>query len=411
MLPRCSRSGCDRVVYVDKQSGWVHDYCGRTCAQLGQGRELGPPTGPCATCNLPGCDATVWFDQDTGRVHDFCSKAHANTAIARGLWDPSNRGRQGHRNPAAHCSLPGCTAARFVDETTGRRHDYCGKTHALKAKEQGLRPLSDGLLGADNGYSKVWSGRQGEPDYAISLMSNASVNYSNVKRQFWEGWVHPGSKPTVMRVYEIKNPTPVYQSYKNYIAELERDGTDVAASKKRRFHGTSMDPKCRFGIDQTQPPCTSESCAVCCIAARGFDLSLSKRGPGAQAWGGGLRYGSGHYFSKASSKSNDYAYASERQGKATGGSAPDGTSAVAQFRCVFMCTVILGTSLNATQSHLSEDQLKPVLKPRLLDGAYGLHDSVTGLTTDDGGALNYEENVVYDDCCAIPSYLIVYRMP
>ena len=33
------------------------------------------------------------------------------------------------------------------------------------------------------------------------------------------------------------------------------------------------------------------------------------------------------------------------------------------------------------------------------------------MTTADDGALNYEENVVYKDCCAIPSYLIVYRMP
>ena len=41
----------------------------------------------------------------------------------------------------------------------------------------------------------------------------------------------------------------------------------------------------------------------------------------------------------------------------------------------------------------------------------GSYDSVIGLTVADGGALNYEESVVYDEAAAIPSYLIVYKMP
>jgi len=33
------------------------------------------------------------------------------------------------------------------------------------------------------------------------------------------------------------------------------------------------------------------------------------------------------------------------------------------------------------------------------------------MTKVEGGALNFEENVVYDQRAAIPSYLIVYKLP
>ena len=44
-------------------------------------------------------------------------------------------------------------------------------------------------------------------------------------------------------------------------------------------------------------------------------------------------------------------------------------------------------------------------------GGGGGADSIVGLCTADGGALNYEETVVYRNAAAIPSYLIVYRIP
>ena len=45
----------------------------------------------------------------------------------------------------------------------------------------------------------------------------------------------------------------------------------------------------------------------------------------------------------------------------------------------------------------------------LVDG--GGADSVVGLSVADGGKINYEETVVYRNEAAIPSYLIVYRLP
>ena len=39
------------------------------------------------------------------------------------------------------------------------------------------------------------------------------------------------------------------------------------------------------------------------------------------------------------------------------------------------------------------------------------YDSIVGLTVQQGGSLTHEEAVVYAEAAAIPSYLIVYRLP
>jgi hypothetical protein len=48
---------------------------------------------------------------------------------------------------------------------------------------------------------------------------------------------------------------------------------------------------------------------------------------------------------------------------------------------------------------------------RTAESGSARYDSVVGLPVQDGGALNHEEAVVYAEAAAIPSYLIVYRLP
>ena len=74
----------------------------------------------------------------------------------------------------------------------------------------------------------------------------------------------------------------------------------------------------------------------------------------------------------------------------------------------FLCKVALGASLCTRLDRLDERQVDGEIRGR---GRGGQFDSVTGLTTADGGALNFEENVTYSEAAAIPSYLIVYKMP
>ena len=61
-----------------------------------------------------------------------------------------------------------------------------------------------------------------------------------------------------------------------------------------------------------------------------------------------------------------------------------------------------------TADHLDEAQIDAEIVARGQGGAY---DSVVGLTTANGGSLEHEENVLYEEAAAIPSYLIVYKLP
>jgi len=386
----CELHGCHRPAFVDPTTRIQHDYCGRTHAREAMahsGQDLQPPHGVCHTCKLPGCDEPVYYDADTDRVHEYCCRSHAAEACDRGIQPASNRPLQGRGHPAHRCSLQGCSAPRYVD-ATGYEHAYCGRTHAKMAEQRGQQPVD---VSEAEHVSYVWRGRAGEPPYTISVLQNAHPRYQGIKEQFRASWLHPGPTPTVQRVLQIRNPQPIFERYTRRQAGLASARGD--ANELRRFHGTRM--KCRFGIDPNQQPCEDPECAVCSICAQAFSADHAGRGPNAALVpfpGGGLRYGRGLYFSKTASKSNDYAGESERPG-------PDGSP----WRVMFLCKVCCGSSYRAVEERLEQGQVAGIL-------ASDSYDSVTGLTSADGGCLNYEENVVYDETSAIPSYLIVYKL-
>jgi hypothetical protein len=227
--------------------------------------------------------------------------------------------------------------------------------------------------------SQIWSGRPGEEPYTLSLLTNRFPKCQGIKEQFVRPWQHPTRAPTVLRIYKVRNSSAVYDTYCTYKASLEATRGD--ANEKHLFHGTSLDAACSFGVSCAQSPCTSAHCAVCNICEASFDLGRSGRGGGA-AWGGQLRYGPGLCFSRASSKSNDYAYDSDRGG----------------VRAMFLCKVLVGKSLRTTAAEpgeFSEADFKREITS-------GNHDSVEGLTVPHGGKLNYSETVVYRADAAIP---------
>lgn len=279
----CGHHGCTRRVYVDATTGIAHDYCGRShaaAALAAQGQELHPPHGECHTCALPGCSRPVHFDADMGRVHDFCGIAHAQQAENLGLWPTSNRKAQGKGTPDNRCALPGCSAPRFVELATGYVHDYCGRTHARQAQAKGLlTPASAGVGGEM--VDRVWRGRDGEAEYVISMLTNKHPKYQGIKAQFVDAWQHPGPKPVVMRIYQVRNPQHIFTTFSRYKDFLVSDGASKglqprsSINEMRRWHGTSMSASCSFGIDINQRPCTDRNCAVCTICATSFDLSHS----------------------------------------------------------------------------------------------------------------------------------------
>lgn len=208
------------------------------------------------------------------------------------------------------------------------------------------------------------------------MLKNTHPKYAAIKAQFNAGWRHPGkSRGVIYRIYQVKIVNTLYQRYCDF-AEQRELRTEV-----RRFHGTGMHTACKVGIDENQAPCGSRSCAVCNICRVGFSTAFSGSATGAAA--GWLRFGPGFYFSKTSSKSDDYAKASER---VAGGKT---------FRCMFLCKVSMGRVFRTKKDMMA------------LTGPPSGYDSVSGEVGED---LNYDELVVYDNRAALPSYLIIYRV-
>jgi len=135
---------CSQMCVVPLSSGRTH--AREALAQKGQ--LLGAPRGSCHTCQLPGCVRPVFVDPKTARVHEFCSRGHAQKAIQRNLHPVPAANAAGRLLPGVgaaagaaqgaydDCSYPECDKQRFTD-ARGVQHDFCGRTHAVKATEVG----------------------------------------------------------------------------------------------------------------------------------------------------------------------------------------------------------------------------------------------------------------------------------
>lgn len=394
----CALPNCHNARHRDAVTGIEHDFCGRShAAEYARlnGQQLPAPHGICHVCKLPECNEEVFYDSSDERVHEFCCKTHALEAIDRGLHPPSNRPKQmgGRLHASQQCALPGCTAPKFHDPDTGEVRDYCGRSHARLASQRGTQP-PPAALGTPDWFERTWKGTRGSGDYELATLTRAHPKYERIKQQFCASWDQrsSGPTPTVLRVLQVRNPQDVFERYEGYKRQLASASRPVR--EERRFHATSM--ACDFGITQSQAPCVDPSCAVCSIAQTAFKLDRAGGGPLMPNLGF-LRYGAGLYFSKTSSKSHAYGGGSERR------RGPGGSEA---HRVMFLCKVALGEALRTASDRLDEAQINTEVRAR---GGGGAYDSVVGLTTAEGGSLNYEESVVYSEAAAIPSYLIVYK--
>jgi len=69
---------------------------------------------------------------------------------------------------------------------------------------------------------------------------------------------------------------------------------------------------------------------------------------------------------------------------------------------MFLCKVAEGAAHRTAEPELSEAQVRDIRS----QGA----DSIVGLSRTEGGQINHQETIVYQNEAAIPSYLIVYRL-
>lgn len=319
----------------------------------------------CMQCNEPKILAQLATDWSCTRC-TFDNSQSDTICFMCGDTAPSQiafvEGRQ------SQCGIPGCN--KIVSH-----YGFCSKSHFDLAVEKKILPPSE------DGIEVVFCGNSG--DYTAHLLRNAHPRHASVKNQFLKSWAKFSSgMPRVERVYWIRMNPNILERF-NLVGK-------VKGNVVRRFHGTSQDSSCYFGMNPSKPPCSNTSCRVCSICRSGFDLSHVTRGAGGQAWAHQtrtLRYGEGMYFSRHSGKSNDY----NSQRIINGGRRGDRV-----WKCMFLCNVALGNTYITNKGY---DEMPKEF------------DSLTGVPGGSGpDALNYEECVVYDESQAIPSYLIVYSL-
>ena len=151
-----------------------------------------------------------------------------------------------------------------------------------------------------------------------------------------------------------------YDAYKHVLGEY-------ALNEELLFHGTKVE----CDIVKTKKLCDSKECSVCSISKIGFKLDKSGT---LRPWS---RFGHGIYLAPNSSKSHEYTIGSYN------------------VRTLLLCKVITGKKYETYKN-----------MTMLRDAPKGFH-SVHGKV---GGALNYEEIVVYNDQCILPLAILVYQL-
>jgi len=196
-----------------------------------------------------------------------------------------------------------------------------------------------------------------------------------IKRKFLADWEHEKEKPDIIRIFKVfpktkkeREQAKTHERYKERVGNVQM-----------RYHGT--DRVCSLGDETSDLElCDSssesdwEECSQCRILENSINVKLAGRN---------ARFGPGIYTTTVSSKAADYPKKSSNQ--------------YSDYRCILYCSVALG---NEEKMYSRWD--------RTITGPSDGYDSVYGATKEEGGTLNYPENVVYKNKAICVKYMILY---
>lgn len=117
---QCKTPGCLRQRYPMNNGKGYHDYCSLTCRDSKQILTSG--------MKYPQRNRLIVY-------LIVCTKStplHDLLLIFNSASTP-NLSSAGYGT----CSLPGCGLPKYCDPANGRVHDYCGRSHAYQAQQQG----------------------------------------------------------------------------------------------------------------------------------------------------------------------------------------------------------------------------------------------------------------------------------
>lgn len=183
--------------------------------------------------------------------------------------------------------------------------------------------------------------------------------YQKILTHFNKEWVKRPPAPPVQAIFKVfneKNETS-FNAYRQNISFFQQE---------QHFHGTLL----LCDLKATKILCTNVKCGICGISRKGFDASL--KGTNIPRF---KRFGDGFYLAPNSSKCHDY------------------TQGHIDYRAMLLCDVAPG------KKHIVTNDETTLKSPP--NG----HDSVYGKK---GGALNYDEIVLYKSEAINPKYIIFY---
>jgi len=303
------------------------------------------------------------------KKYAYCGRTCARLAASTGSTQATS--------PGSICQTPGCTSPVFVG-ANGVSSKYCRGTHRRWGEHGCIfcraAPRNGTLVMCQPCNDKALHKAP-----VIIEVPRDHQNYTSVEAQFQQSWRHKTTCPEVRAVYKIINTTASSDKYEKYLDSVETRGNFVSAGKppgneNRRWHGTRR--KCNIGDTGITTVCTDSKCALCRIIKTSFDVKFFKEATG---WG---RFGAGIYTSSTSSKSNDYS-SNDRNSK---------------WKALLLNKVAVGKGMKLTQNDTT------LTKPPTG------YDSVLAEVVP-GGALNYDELVVYNNDAVLPSYLVMYDSP
>ncbi|KAJ3279132.1 hypothetical protein HK104_001722 [Borealophlyctis nickersoniae] len=233
--------------------GTTSDYCSNSHREEAVRRKI---MDPCTWCGV-----RAKYEDANGYVHPYCGKTCANAASAgraNGTQAPAVRIAQRAARAAANGCLV-CGKPVFVDRN-GVASEYCGQRHRREAV---TRQLAEGCLRCYqlpkakrlDGTLYDFCGKKcgDETNRAAPILYRlepATRNYQSVSDQFKNQWLHTNkTRPQIYAIYKIFLSPELVQSYEVYRQGVESRGLFTATrtarkmepgNEQRRFHGTVL---------------------------------------------------------------------------------------------------------------------------------------------------------------------------
>lgn len=240
-----------------KEGNKTHEFCRRRHAKLHQ-QDQETVLSQDDMCKTPGCKNRRRKRENGGGYFDFCS-----------LYCRDNQQKEGQAmvpmTMRDKCLLPGCKKFKYQDPCNRRIHDFCSRTHAAEASQNGTVVMDE-----------------------ITITLTSAQERTAVTTKFTAKW-SKGTCPTVEHVFSVCNAKlkKIWTSYKDALA---------TPSTEEYFHGTKL----MCDIIGSKALCSDQECGICGIANIGFDRRCIRKNINFQ------RFGHGFYLAPNSSKCHDY---------------------------------------------------------------------------------------------------------